>query len=1337
MEHRDGFQSSLKSTVWRLRIIAGAFVLLGLVFAQRSGRIVGDTKAGLVLNPGDYLATALSIWDPIGSWGQVQNQAYGYLWPMGPFFWVGDFIGLPEWVIQRLWWFVMLFTAYLGMIVLLNALRLGRPWVHILAGFAFALSPRMLSTIGPTSIEVWPLAVAPWVLAPLVLAVTSKRDPKWMAALSALAVAMVGGVNAAATFAVIPAAAIWILTAASGRTRTRLMIWWPIFVLMGTLWWIIPLFVLGSVSPPFLDFIEGAQATHAVTTLADALRGTSHWVTYIDSTSQAGSALIRDPLVMMNSFVVLGLGLAGLVFAPRRLRSFLWTSLLVGLFLVTAGFEGNAFSDSIRSLLDGVLAPLRNSHKFDPVIRIVLVIGIVALIDAMPSPKGVRLTARRGVAILAGAAVIGSTFPAWTGLLPNYGTYQEVPKYWYSAANWLNKQENEGNVFILPGAIVAEHLWGSPKDEVFESMLERPWTVRMANPLVPPANIKTIDEIERLFGLGRGSNELSQALVNLNVRYLVVRADLNTRSPSNNFLNALSTIANMEGVREVKSFGPEIGLGALYTEPNGIRAIPNYGQTGTSKAIRIFELSGTKVAASAKVTDIPLVMGDPSVLFWPGLSEPNSATIFEGDITPELPVSEMPLVVTDTNIRREASFGRVIDNRSASMTADEGYALKRRVHDFEVGGTKSVRRLVGAKSITASSSSSQVNAAPIRTDQSPWAAFDGDPASAWTANPARKDTKAWIRVEFDKKIDLSGSKIRINSISKAKKIWVETEQGVKTAEVFPGATTDLEIDGQSSRFLKITGETYGLAPFSIHEIVIPNAQLSRPLVLPKPDESWNEPSAVLLQAERPKSSCIQVNGYWRCTPESYSLGEDFLTIDRIIQLNNPLTLPASLIVEPLATSDLDIALSGELKIQTSSRIAKSPSVGPLAMLDGNNGSGWIAGIKDERPTINLQLPERINVNELSLYTDTRLPASYPTKVRLTFDDGERREVQLDPFGKANFAGKETSSLRLTVLESRIRFTRLNSGERRELPVGVSELLINNSQFGLNPDEKISLPCGAGPTVEFNGARLETSLKTSIENAVNAAPVEAVICGDQNANLTAGENRITAVASKTHRVSQISFGEVPAVKTSRAMLARTSSSLSVESLVEKDDLVFVAQNFNRGWVSGDSGAIAVNGWMQGWKTDSVRASFKLDRVYKAGVIFGAILVLGLLLMNLKYSRTRPMVSETSNRYAPMKAVPFIGAVFLPFIVGWFGLASFVIAFLAASLSRKLAWTTAIFSWFIVATTYLFVAFTDAENWAGSYVWLQWVASVCIGALLALSMERNEKFLKRMIGFSIKR
>ncbi len=133
------------------RVLAGCGLLLGLAFTQDPGYLVADTKFDLVAAPGDFVVRALHLWDGEGAFGQLQNQAYGYLFPTAPFFLTGVLAGLPGWVVQRLWWGLVLAVAFAGTARLVRALGVRSDLACLLAGVAYALSPRMLTTLGPIS----------------------------------------------------------------------------------------------------------------------------------------------------------------------------------------------------------------------------------------------------------------------------------------------------------------------------------------------------------------------------------------------------------------------------------------------------------------------------------------------------------------------------------------------------------------------------------------------------------------------------------------------------------------------------------------------------------------------------------------------------------------------------------------------------------------------------------------------------------------------------------------------------------------------------------------------------------------------------------------------------------------------------------------------------------------------------------------------------------------------------------------------------------------------------------------------------------------------------------
>ncbi|PRC47478.1 hypothetical protein C6A85_84750, partial [Mycobacterium sp. ITM-2017-0098] len=178
---------------------AAAAAALVLAFSQSPGQISPDTKLDLTANPLRFLSRAFHLWNSELPFGQAQNQAYGYLFPHGTFFLAGDVLGVPAWVTQRLWWALLLVVGFWGVLRVAEALGIGTMTSRVIGAVAYALSPRVLTTLGAISSETLPMMLAPWVLLPVVLVLKGDPRVRVLAARSAVAIALMGAVNAVAT----------------------------------------------------------------------------------------------------------------------------------------------------------------------------------------------------------------------------------------------------------------------------------------------------------------------------------------------------------------------------------------------------------------------------------------------------------------------------------------------------------------------------------------------------------------------------------------------------------------------------------------------------------------------------------------------------------------------------------------------------------------------------------------------------------------------------------------------------------------------------------------------------------------------------------------------------------------------------------------------------------------------------------------------------------------------------------------------------------------------------------------------------------------------------------
>jgi len=1223
---------------FRWRLLAGCVVLLGLAMTQAPGLLVPDTKLDLAIAPIDFLGRAAHLWDAEGAFGQLQNQAYGYLWPMGPFFALGSLLEVDGWVVQRLWVALVMVVAFVGAAKVSRRLGVSSDLACLLAGSAYALSPRMLTILGPISIEAWPSALAPWVLLPLIIG-AERGSPRRAAALSALAVAMVGGVNAAATSAVLPLGALWLLTREAGPRRRSMMLWWPVFTVIGTLWWLIPLFVLGAYSPPFLDYIEAAANTTFPTSLFDALRGTSNWVPFVDSASRAGNDLIRQPYLVMNSVVLLMLGLIGLTLRRNRHRGFLLSGVAVGVFLVTMGHQGAVegwFAPQFQDLLDGPLAPLRNVHKFDPVIRLPLVIGLAFCVHEITErlaaaraagdvARGDRINFRTWVTI-AVVAVIGAALPMAVGRVAPAAAYADVPGYWYDAAKWLGDQDDPGVALLVPGSSFGSYVWGSPRDEPFQALATTPWAVRNAVPLTPAGNIRMLDAIETRLAQGRGSAGLTGYLRRAGVSHLVMRNDLSRGADIPDPVLVHQAIDDSPGLELVTEFGPRVG-GAARIEGKLGKAMVNGGWQTEYAAIEVFAVSPAPPPAETTSRATVVVGGPEDLVDLADLDVIGDAPVQLAADQPE-PEPGASVILTDGLRNVERNFGRLHDSSSATRSESEAGNFSRSARDYllpDADRWSTYARIYGAASVTASSSQSDANAyGAVQPGELPYAALDGDVSTGWHAGASTEGGR-WWQLDFEEPVPVGQVSITVADDGN-EELRVVTDEWESPPLSFrphdtrrvtvPGSTESLRIEDLSGRIDN---------RLAITEVTSERIDVTRELVLPELPEGVTPDAVVLRRLTDARNGCAVVEDDVRCLQGQGSTPEERAEFHRAFTLPEAADWPVSMRVSPRPGSDFDrVVLTDQAVSVTASSVGNADQrTGPVAAIDGDPHTTWTSSLGEIEPELELDWLGKQTISGLALNVAQETAARAPQSVRLTWPGGSRL-VELSDSGSARFPPIRTNRLNVHVIDaepaSDIRF----DGSTRLVPVGISELVLTGLPYlpVALPSRTIETACGTGPTLDVNGTPIQTKVVGSPADMFAGGGAEAVPCGSPTIALEGGTNTVAALASDAFVADSVVLG-TPATAEAGSVSARQPSPVAIDAEPTDAGPLATHMNVNEGWYAEQSGAelmpTVFDGWRQGWVTRSdapVEARFGPDIVYRLALAVGLLGVLALIVIALR-------------------------------------------------------------------------------------------------------------------------
>lgn len=1261
---------SSTSLLWRVRLLSVVVAFSAICFRQSTGLVVPDTKLDLTADPGGFMARALNLWDPQGSLGQLQNQAYGYLFPVGPFHYALSSAGLPPWVVQRLWWTTIFATALLGMWFLTKAFGVVNPWARLAGAVGFAIAPRFVAEVAITSVEVWPMAMAPWVLLPLVV---PGRTTRWRVTRSALAFLLVGAVNAVASLATLVLPVLWLLTRRWTRRHARLVLAWGGLVSAVSVWWVVPLLVLGRYSPSFLAWIENATVTTGTASTFEAFRGTSAWLGFL--TTSAGPSWpaawlqITQPVLLMASVVVAGAGLAGLV-RPRE-RGYLLAGVVVGLALMTLGHVGGGtwpFTSFVRDLLDGPLAPMRNTHKFELVSRLPLMVGLAFSVEwlgarAAASASAFPAVVRRAGPVFVTACVLMTyAAPALTGNMARHEGYRAIPGYWADAARWLDKQPQEGGVLVTPSAAFADFAWGSTKDEPFQSLLQRPFVVRDAVPLGSAGATRMLDSVMDRMASGQRVDRLRNVLGGAGVAFVVVRNDLRLDAQADPPSAVLRSLQE-SGLRRVATFGGPVQPGL-----EGPDRTVDYRSGVPRPAVEVYEVERPRGARIVPVSGMPVLSGGPENL--PSLTSTLGAADVLRDVDADAAgvTPKGPRVLTDGMRRREVNFGLPAHNTSDLLRAGEPGRSGREVIDYDLpGGQTALRWTDPIESVTASSSASDAyGTLRLGPGYGPAAALDGDLRTRWVSGSFGTAEGEWLQVDFSRPTAVSGTTIVLSGESPVgavpKRVEVTTDRGVASTDAFAGPLTSLNTPPGPARWMRVTLIDVEKGPqngFSVSELGIPGVDASATAVL----QQSGDPTAVLLEeGARGRSECLSISGRMRCSP---AFGRPFeeLGWSRTWSAATARTYTSTGLARPLDGPGLErlLALPSGLEATASSRLVDAPAGRPDAGIDADPTTGWVANSLDPLPWYQVELPRARVVRGLTVFKSYELAASTPVAVTVTFDDGTKQTARADEDGYIALDPKRTRTLRLGFGDVRLmENVDSRSGTRSFAPIGFSELTIHGAERvagRLDESAQTGVPCGFGPNLVIAGERLETAVSGTIGDVLHGRAMTWQVCsGGGLVEIPQGEVRLDARPTAEFAPVSLALQE-PGLAIREALdtglvLERTSpSSVTVDvAAVPEESILVLPQNYNRGWTAwlGDEPltALRVNGWQQGFVLPQgargvVFAEFSPNRPYRLGLWAGAALVLVVLAFSLGTRRGRAESLDPSPRIT--RALPYAAAL----------------------------------------------------------------------------------------------
>jgi arabinofuranan 3-O-arabinosyltransferase len=756
------------------------------VLLTHPGKVDADTKSYLYLDPGRLLQAAASMWDPGVGMGTVTHQNIGYLFPMGPFYWLLEQgLGVPSWVAQRLWLGSLIFAAGLGMRYLLRTIGMRGPGIPV-GMLAYMFTPYVVEYSSRFTGLLGPWAALPWMIAFIVLAL--RRGGWKYPALFALTVQLVGGVNATALICAglgpllwIPYS-VWVVHESTWRRALGVVWRTGLLTVVTSLWWITGLWAQSGYGLDILAYTETIETVSKTAYANEILRGLGYWFFYfrdrLGAWNDGASNYTQVPWLILVSYAVPTLALLAGVLVRWRHRAFFVLIALLGVIIAVGSSPfadpsplGSIFKSFATSSTFGLA--LRSTSRAVPLV----VLGLAALLAAGVSAVYDALRARGqgwiglAVAVVAASLVLLS-FPAlWDDVL--YSRYlerdEEIPQYWQRALRDVDAQSHDTRVLALPGSDFAAYRWGVTIDPVEPGLIDRPYVARELVPYGSPPSADLLNALDRRLQNGVLDPDAIAPIARLmGVGDVLLRMDMQTERYDlvrSDPLWRIFSPTPPPGLEPARTFGTKIPGKPKFPQIDERTLVTPPGKS--PPPVAVLAVKDPEKIVRATPTEHPLLVsgnGEGLVdIASTGLLDGNQIVLYSGSYAKDPAglkariAEDATLVVTDTNRRRGLRWTGARDTPGYTEEAGEDPFVEdlrdARLDLFpgSTDATRTVALITGVESVQASGYGTQGLSYP--PEFRPSRVLDGDVTTSWQVGGIPKELPGQrVRIVLDEPI---------------------------------------------------------------------------------------------------------------------------------------------------------------------------------------------------------------------------------------------------------------------------------------------------------------------------------------------------------------------------------------------------------------------------------------------------------------------------------------------------------------------------------------------------------------------------------------------------------